>query len=60
MGFDQDPEASDNHAQRVGCEAGDLHRRYSCRADTAEQARDQTLGLIYLLEYLGFIIDPEK
>ena len=29
-------------------------------ADTAEQARDHTLGFIYRLGNLGFIIHPEK
>ena len=29
-------------------------------AETSEMARDHTLGLIYLLENLGFIVHPEK
>ena len=29
-------------------------------AETKDKARDHTLGLIYLLENLGFIIHPEK
>ena len=52
MGFYQDPEASDNHAQRAESEAGDVYRQYSCRADTVEQARDHTLGLRYLWDLL--------
>ena len=60
LGLYQDPEASDNPAQRARGKVSDLHRRYSRHGGDTEMARDHTLGLIYLLENLGFIVHPEK
>ena len=56
IGIYQDSKTGSSSAQRVGSENDRLYRQHLILAETPRLLKDHTMGLICLLENLGFII----
>ena len=62
MGFYQDPQTDSSSRTRAGIPSCDLHRRYTAdgMAGSREMAQEQGSALVFLLQCLGFTVNPEK